>query len=118
MARDPRDVFASYINQPWASKDTHYTLERLKKSYIELFKSEAELPPDRIKRISLERFTNNFEQELILLAEFLNVSDSGFDGSVQFKKGSFGRWQRELTREQIVYVEKELDFAISTLGVQ
>lgn len=118
MARDPRDVFASYINQSWASKDARYTLERLKTSYIEQFKSEAELPQTSMKRISLERFTNNFDEELSCLAKFLNVSASGFDGSIQFEKNSFGRWQRELTREQIAHVEKELDFAISMIGVQ
>ncbi len=116
MVRHPMDVFASYIEQTWTPNDYQRALSRLEATYSALILTEKNLEADKILIIRLEDACNSFDEMRMKLSDFCQISQSGFDGSVHFKRNKIGTWREKLPQEVQAAARDRLSFAIERYG--
>lgn len=116
MVRDPRDVLASFLEQPWVSPDISRTVLRLCNAYRRLIEVEGRLGSTRFLTLRLEDMCGNFEATKARLCDHCGISSEGFDGSVHFRQSRIGTWQRKISAEQHARITKDLAFALDHFG--
>jgi hypothetical protein len=114
--RDPRDVVASYVKQPWMPSDPVQCAKILMKLMDLWWHARGLVIPDRYLEISLHDLVNNTEEvqkkvcsfwEIEYVPELLDMDLSGSND---------GRWKKELNQEQRVQVEIILESVLSHYG--
>lgn len=81
----------------------------------------AKLPPIRYYEVRYEKLVSNLTDEDSHLLEFLEITDSrsclSFQKAIsKAKVDSVGRWEKELTNEQVSTINKEAGFLLKKLG--
>lgn len=118
MMRHPMDVFASHLEQPWASSDPERTALRLQRLYERLVADDVDKTDDRVMLLRLEDIPLDEEGTLKSICDFCSIPEDGFDGSVSFRKDSFWRWKRDLSEDIQKMALSRLSFAMDHYGYE
>lgn len=118
MMRHPMDVFASHLEQPWASSDPERTVLRLQRLYERLVAEDAGGRDDRIMLVRLEDVPTDQDRVLGEVCDFCGISKDGFDGAISFRKDSFWRWKRDLPGDIQTMALRRLSFAMEHYGYE
>lgn len=116
MVRDPRDVLASFLEQPWVSPNIDRTTLRLSHAYRRLIEVEGAIGSDRFLTLRLEDLCEDFEAKKRGLSAHCGVSPHGFDGSVRFDLGRIGTWREKVAADHHERIARDLGFALDHYG--
>ena len=118
MVRDPRDVLASFLEQPWVSPDIGRTVLRLSNAYSRLIDNERRLETDRFLTLRLEDMCGDFDAKKSELSAHCGISPDGFDGSVRFAAARIGTWRDKIPADQHGRVTRDFAFALDHYGYE
>tara|TARA_R110000851_G_scaffold215944_1_gene368821 strand:- start:21392 stop:22387 length:996 start_codon:yes stop_codon:yes gene_type:complete len=116
IIRDPRDVVASYTQQPWVPDD--YT--QAAKVYASVMqgwkKSKKSIPEHTYKEIKLEELTGDPERYFKEICQFWGLEWDQKLMDVALSDSSFGRWKKDIPKEQLPSIEAILAPTLEKYG--
>ena len=114
--RDPRDVVSSYKRQSWGGNSAREAVPIIKGSLEKWREDRKRLPKGTFIEISLERLVKDTENVLRELCEFLELEFDKNMLNMDLSKSHSGRWKKELSREEVELVERELGWFMREKG--
>lgn len=116
--RDPRDVVASFTQQPWApsnAADSAHIYENLMDRWKEI---KQKVPGDSFLEISLEELVDDTERTLKKVCDFWSLEWSDQLLTLKLNKAHSGRWQQDFPAGQLDSVLKILNPYVKDLGYE
>lgn len=107
--RDPRDVIASYKQQPWAPRDIVLLVEFYKSIIQKIFEVIENMPENSLMEVPFERLLKHPKEEILKIKEFIGLQPGNSLFQIDLKKSHSGRWKREFSTEEQAYVRTELE---------
>jgi len=111
IVRDPRDVVASYSDQPWVPEDPVIAAQILVSIMDEWDEIARSVPSDSYRVVRLEDLTNDPANELRALCEFWDLDWHPDLLGSGLSSASFGRWKTDLSateRDDVCGIVKHL----------
>lgn len=115
--RDPRDVLASFLVQPWMPSDPVSSAIILRDLYSSWWKQKAAVDNQRVLEISLHELINDTCQTVDRLCDFWELPPDEAMLSQDLSRSNAGRWKDEIPAELIDEVTHILSEPIDRYGV-
>ncbi len=116
MARDPRDVVASYRTFAWGGQNAERIAHRLAAVYNRWDEQKQQLPKKQVTEVSLEALSADPQTTILKLLKRLGLqADDGLTealSKLQPKKMHGGRWRRDLSPDEQETIQNILADAI------
>jgi len=114
--RDPRDVIASYKQQPWAPRDIALLVKFYKSIIQRIFKVIENMPENSLIEVPFERLLKYPKEEILKIKEFIGLQIDNSLFQTDLEKSHSGRWKREFSTGEQEYIRKELEHIRQRLG--
>lgn len=116
--RDPRDVVASYVKQPWMPSDPVQSALLLKKLIMKWWSTRNSIDSARWIEIGLRDLVLDTEGILRDVCRFWEIDFHVDLLKVDLSRSHDGRWRRELTKEQQNQINRILEEVIDFYGYE
>jgi len=116
--RDPRDVVSSFKRHTWGGNSAQDAVPIIKGTLMKWEEEKKNMPRESYLEIALEDLVKDKETILKRICDFLGI---GFDVNMlkmDLSKSHSGRWKRDLSKEEIELVERELGWFMKEKGYQ
>jgi len=114
--RDLRDVVSSYKRQSWGGNSAKEAVPIIKGSLEKWERDRKELPKDSYIEVSLEELVGNTKETLEKICEFLGLEFDATMLNMDLSKSHSGRWKKDLSKEEVELVERELGWFLKSHG--
>lgn len=116
VLRDPRDTVASLRGQNWSPKNLKQTITFFKDIIQYWFSIRSDIPSDKYLEVKLEDLNNSPEAFIRKLCDYLALPYENRMIDFDSSKTHVGRWEKEFSKEEKEYMEKNLIEIIAKLG--
>jgi len=100
--RDPRDVISSYITKSWGGNRVDDVIGMIFRIWEKWLKIRSNLSQEQLFEIKLESFVEDYENVVKELFNFLNLTELDDIKRLNILTNkSFGRYKKDLTRNEI-----------------
>ena len=108
ILRDPRDVVASFLKQPWMPSDPRHSALMVKRLMELWWKVSKEIDQSRFMEIRLEDLVQNTEEVLISICSFWEIDFQPKLMEIDLSASNSGRWRKELNVDEQAIINEIL----------
>ncbi|GEM_PF-1174278 len=114
--RDPRDVVSSYKRQSWGGNSAVDAVPIINATLKKWYSEKEKIEKSRYLEISLENLVSDPEVTLRKITDFLGLNFDENMLKMDLSKSNSGRWRRDLSRDEVKLVERELGWFMKDKG--
>ncbi|NPA75592.1 MAG: sulfotransferase [Euryarchaeota archaeon] len=114
--RDPRDVVSSYKHQSWGGNSARDAVPIINHTLKKWALDREALPQNSYMEISLEELVSSTRDTLMRLCDFMGLEFDNNMLKMDLSRSHAGRWKKDLSKEEIALVERELGWFMREKG--
>lgn len=118
VLRDPRDVVASFCQQPWSPKNLNQAIVYYKDIIRYWFSIKSEIPSNNYFEFKLEKLVRDPESVVKKICGFVGLPYETQMIDLGLDRSHTGRWKKDFSDEEKKQIEKELKEIILKLGYE
>jgi len=116
LARDPRDVLASFIKQKWCPNNLPDAIAYYKSIINRWFEIEKTLDPEKFMIVKFEDMIANPEAIITQICKFSGMVFDEDMTKIDLSASNTGRGKKEFTPHEIQLIQLKLEKTITNLG--
>ncbi len=114
IIRDPRDVVSSLMKQRWSPDNLEDVVDWYGNIMKKWLVNRSKIDAERVLEIRLEDLLANKREVILQMCQFSNIEFEERMMDVQLNKSNAGRYKKELSSEQLNYLELNLSTVLES----